>query len=67
LFASSDQPPAIQEKIFGELASGLIRMQFVIDEVHCVLDYGHYRDDWSKLCYLKNDFPTSPLLLLTAT
>lgn len=70
LFASSDQPPAIQEKIFGEIASGLIRIlfvtaekyiknpkfrnmlknvdkirgvQFVIDEVHCVLDYGHYR------------------------
>ncbi|CAI2198138.1 3420_t:CDS:2, partial [Funneliformis geosporum] len=69
LFVSSDQPPAIQEKIFGEIASGLIRIlfvtvekyiknpkfrnmlknvdkiqgvQFVIDEVYCVLDYGHY-------------------------
>ena len=70
LFVSLDQPPAIQEKIFGEIAFGLIRIlfvtaekyiknpkfrnmlknvnetrgvQFVIDEAHCVLGYGHYR------------------------
>ena len=32
LFASSDQPPAIQEKIFGKIASGLIRILFVTAE-----------------------------------
>jgi len=32
LFASSDQPSIIQEKIFGEIASGLIHILLIIAE-----------------------------------
>ncbi|CAG8681797.1 13643_t:CDS:2, partial [Ambispora gerdemannii] len=43
LYASSEQPLLVQEKIFAEIASGLIRLQFVIDEAHCVVLYEGFR------------------------
>ncbi|CAG8547293.1 39848_t:CDS:2, partial [Gigaspora margarita] len=94
LYASSEQPPLVQEKIFAEIASGLIRvlfitpekytenlkfctmlqnvynirgLQFVIDEVHCVVLYKGFWNAWKNLGILKHDFPTVPVLALTAT
>jgi ATP-dependent DNA helicase RecQ len=41
---------------------------FVIDEAHCVSEWGHeFRDDYRKLQFLKNNFPNTPITAFTAT
>ncbi len=41
---------------------------FVIDEAHCVSEWGHeFRDDYRKLKFLKNNFPDTPITAFTAT
>ena len=41
---------------------------FVIDEAHCVSEWGHeFRDDYRKLASLKTDFPNTPIAAFTAT
>ncbi|PKC04829.1 P-loop containing nucleoside triphosphate hydrolase protein [Rhizophagus irregularis] len=82
LYASSEQSPQVQEKIVSEIASGKIRqkskiseyatkyirgLQFVIDETHCIISYEGFQDSWHQLKCIKQDFPSVPLLALTAT
>ncbi|UZN99576.1 uncharacterized protein OCT59_000843 [Rhizophagus irregularis] len=43
------------------------KVRFVIDEAHCILDYGNFRESWKNLGLLKKNWPIVPIMLLTAT
>ncbi|KIA97250.1 DNA helicase RecQ [Flavobacterium sp. KMS] len=50
--------------IFNQLTVSLI----AIDEAHCISAWGHdFRPAYTNLGYLKNRFPSTPVLALTAT
>jgi len=42
--------------------------RFVIDECHCISEWGHtFRKDYLKLSYFRQEFPSIPIMALTAT
>jgi ATP-dependent DNA helicase RecQ len=52
------------ETIFSSITVSLI----AIDEAHCISSWGHdFRPAYTNLGYLKNRFPSTPILALTAT
>lgn len=52
------------ENAFSQITISLI----AIDEAHCISAWGHdFRPAYTNLGYLKNRFPSTPLLALTAT
>lgn len=52
------------ENTFNQITVSLI----AIDEAHCISAWGHdFRPAYTNLGYLKNRFPSTPILALTAT
>ncbi|HEY4619003.1 MAG TPA: DNA helicase RecQ [Flavobacterium sp.] len=52
------------ENVFSQITISLI----AIDEAHCISSWGHdFRPAYTNLGYLKNRFPSTPILALTAT
>lgn len=61
-------PERLSDLSFIERLKSLQISFFVIDEAHCISQWGHsFRPDYRQLSLLKANFPELPLMALTAT
>ena len=61
-------PERFTQEYFMQQLKGININFFVIDEAHCVSEWGHeFRDDYRKLKFLKTNFPYTPITAFTAT
>jgi ATP-dependent DNA helicase RecQ len=61
-------PERFSNEVFKSILKKVNINFFVIDEAHCVSEWGHeFRDDYRKLASIKDDFPYTPIAAFTAT
>lgn len=61
-------PERMAAKGFIDFLLQLNISTFVIDEAHCISEWGHeFRDDYRKLISIRATFPTVPIAAFTAT
>ena len=61
-------PERLALPAFRRFLSGLNLSLIAIDEAHCISEWGHeFRPDYRNLRQLRNDFPSVPVIALTAT
>jgi len=61
-------PERMAARGFIEFLQQLKISSFVIDEAHCISEWGHeFRDDYRKLSSIRSTFPTVPIAAFTAT
>ena len=61
-------PERVVTEDFYYLAKSIKINLFAVDEAHCISSWGHdFRPEYTKLKFLKKQFPDTPILALTAT
>ncbi|MEI6498478.1 MAG: DNA helicase RecQ [bacterium] len=61
-------PERLAVASFREFLSRLIISLIAVDEAHCISEWGHdFRPDYRNLKMLRNQFPDTPVIALTAT
>ena len=61
-------PERLALPAFRRFLSGLNLSLIAIDEAHCISEWGHeFRPEYRNLRQLRSDFPSAPVIALTAT